>query len=283
MMRRIGDEMEEDTGAISLQRPSAAVLDLCAAPGGFIATALRYNPSASVCGISLPKTLGGHRMLVNFGKADTRVTIRFMDITSLGTEYGVDPSDVARHKLSSERPYLGQTFDLVFCDGQVLRTHAQHRDQVREHLEARRLTCSQIILGLQRIQEGGTLIMLLHKVEAWNTRQTLRTFSSFADVQLFKPKKYHAARSSFYMIATDVKSNSPAARTAVETWKAIWRDATVGQANPDQEGSEIVSSSKDREPEVQELLDEFGIQLMQLAEPIWSVQKTALSRKSWTK
>ena len=46
--------------------------------------------------------------------------------------------------------------------------------------------------------------MLLHKVEVWDTFQILYAFSGFASVQLYKPKKYHATRSSFYLIATNV-------------------------------------------------------------------------------
>lgn len=281
-MQHIGDEMEASTGVINLKQQDPAILDLCAAPGGFVATALKYNPSATVCGISLPKSLGGHRLLVKFGRADRRVTVRYMDITLLGTEYGLDASQVALSNLSSERPYLGQAFDLVFCDGQVLRTHAQHRDTEREKFEARRLTCSQLILALQRIRDGGTLIMLLHKVEAWNTLVTLRTVSAFSKVQLFKPKKYHATRSSFYMVATDLKPGSPAARIAVEGWKAMWREATIGLPDTDSEDS-FTALSKERVQEVNEMVEDFGAQLIQLAEPIWLVQKNALSGKSWTK
>lgn len=189
MMCRIGEEIEECTGVISLKKHAPSILDLCAAPGGFIATALRYNSDATVCGISLPKELGGHQLLVSHGKADPRVTITFLDITMLGSEFGLDSCPNSSPTLSPDRPYHGQFFDLVFCDGQVLRTHAQYRDEKRERFEARRLTCSQMILALQRIRKAGTLIMLLHKVESWYTLQTLRAFSSFATVQLHKPQK----------------------------------------------------------------------------------------------
>ncbi len=57
-----------------------------------------------------------------------------------------------------ERPFLGQTFDLVFCDGQVLRTHS--RGEHREHGEPFRLRVSQLILALQRIDAGGTLPLI---------------------------------------------------------------------------------------------------------------------------
>jgi 23S rRNA U2552 (ribose-2'-O)-methylase RlmE/FtsJ len=282
MMCSIGEEIEESTGTISLKKPAPSILDLCAAPGGFIATALRYNPTATICGISLPKALGGHPLLIPRGKMDTRVAMAFFDITMLGTEFGLDLSEQTIPMLSPQRPYYGQSFDLVFCDGQVLRTHAQYRDERRERFEARRLTCSQMILALQRIREGGTLIMLLHKVESWNTLQTLHAFSTFASVQLYKPKKYHATRSSFYLIATDVRPTSPAAEMAVQTWKAMWKEATIGLPDSAQPESSSASST-DMEHEVNRLLEDFGNQTVQLAEPIWRVQQTALSGMSWTR
>lgn len=152
MMCAVGNEIQANTGAIGLKSPAPRVLDLCAAPGGFIATALEHNPKATVCGISLPRTDGGHPLLVPHGRRDARVTVEFLDITMLGDEFGVDSSRHNVPALSSHRPYHGQSFDLVFCDGQVLRTHDHGRHDL---FEARRLVCSQMILGLQRIWQGG--------------------------------------------------------------------------------------------------------------------------------
>lgn len=97
----------------------------------------------------------------------------------------------------------GRLFDTVICDGQVLRTHT--RASYRENREARRLTVTQLALGLENIKPGGTMIVLLHKVEAMDTVELLYQLNRFSTVRLFKPATSHAKRSSFYMVASDIQ------------------------------------------------------------------------------
>lgn len=70
--------------------------------------------------------------------------------------------------------------------------------------------------------------MLMHKVDMWPSVSVLHTFSKFAQVSVFKPSHKHQARSSFYMIAQDVRAESEAAKTAVDEWKQIWWKTTCG-------------------------------------------------------
>ncbi len=64
MMRQIGDEIQEATGALDIPGESPQVLDLCMAPGGYTASTLKHSPHAHVSGITLPETEGGHPLLV---------------------------------------------------------------------------------------------------------------------------------------------------------------------------------------------------------------------------
>jgi len=273
MMQQIGDEMQDDTLALShpfQSIESINILDLCMAPGGYTSSALKYNPGATSFGITLPPNQGGHVPLCPHSQAN----VRFLDITMLAKEFGVDepPKTHPEHaKFLDERPFYGRLFQLVFCDGQVLRTH--QRAEYREAHESRRLVVAQLILALQRIEDGGTLIMLLHKIEAWDTVELLYLFSQFSSIQGFKPKKKHGIRSSFYLIAKNVQPKSEAARMAVETWKRSWWLATFGGAS----GTGAYCELPDEEY-VRTVLDRFGTELLDLARPIWETQAKALSK-----
>jgi 23S rRNA U2552 (ribose-2'-O)-methylase RlmE/FtsJ len=272
MMQQIGDELQESTKALSQPSNGAdgiKILDLCMAPGGYTASALKYNPGATAFGITLPPAQGGHEVLLSSPKS----SILFLDITMLAKEFGVETLPLThpdRMSFLSDTPYLEHTFDLVFCDGQVLRTH--QRGEHRQRQEALRLAVSQLILALQRIRTGGTLIMLLHKLEAWDTTELLYIFSQFSSVQVFKPKKKHAIRSSFYLIARNVQPHAVPAELAVEAWKKDWWQSTFG-------GDNGTGGRKDMADEgyVRTVLEKFGMELIELGRPIWETQANALS------
>lgn len=152
MMQRSGDEIQKATAALTLPA-NPQVLDLCMAPGGYTASALKYNPSARVSALTLPRQSGGHQVLARNGVKDPRVEVRYADITLFATELGVEEIPIDHPDLenfSSERLWPETEFDLVFCDGQVLRTH--QRPSYREKHEATRLVCSQLILAIQHIK-----------------------------------------------------------------------------------------------------------------------------------
>lgn len=277
-MQRIGDEIQATTHALSLSEPDAQVLDICMAPGGYSASALRYSPHARVSGLTLPVAQGGHGLLIPYGPMDARVSVRFADITMLATEIGVTAIDIPedhpdRANFSFERMWAGKLYDLVFCDGQVLRTHAMHIATYREQCEAGRLMCSQLLFAMQRIKPGGTLIMLLHKVELWKTMKLLNTFDQIAQIELFKPAAGHRTRSSFYLVAKNVQPREVVALAAVDEWKQAWKTATFSGFAGTEEGNE----------EISRLFENFGDRLIELGNPIWEIQKNALKTAPWFK
>jgi len=270
MMRSLGKEMDATTGAFFCPHRYPHILDLCMAPGGYTASVLDRHPNASVRGISLPTSLGGHNLLVPHDEMDPRVQVRLVDITMLASEFGVCSDDIPyghpeASQFNGAQPYHGEEFDIVFCDGQVLRTHP--RAEWREHCEATRLTVSQLILGLQRIKTGGTFIMLLHKMEAWNTCTLLKAFEAFSTVVLFKPQRSHATRSSFYLVAKNVQPESSAAKEAVQEWKKVWFETTFeGDATREGPSEGVVNA----------FLTDYGPRLVELGRGIWEIQARAL-------
>lgn len=192
LMQRIGAEMHAVTGALRILSHEPRIMDLCMAPGGYTASAMNVNPGATILGVTLPVAVGGHEVLL---KSNRRICVRYTDITMEAGELGITdlPCEHFDYNEFKTEPLLPaeSKFHLIFCDGQVLRNHAEHRNPDREPVEAIRLTYAQLVIAMKHINSGGTLIMLLHKVNAWDMIMLIRTFDQFSDVQLFKPTKGH--------------------------------------------------------------------------------------------
>lgn len=278
-MQDIGDEIEKATGTFSIPTDNSdevpRILDTCMAPGGFLQIALKCNPKASALGFSLPVESGGHKILL---PQDPHVETRLLDVTMLAEDMNA-PSIPATHpdrdKFLPLQLAPGDVFDLVICDGQVLRTHA--RANYRHKREARRLSTSQLALGLGHVRPGGSMVVLLHRLESWNILLLLYKFSRFSRIQLHKPTSAHQKRSSFYMIATDIQSDRAEAIRTVEQWKEDWRVATF---NIEEDGEKIFHKG---EPSVHEVLDAFGLEFIRLGRKVWATQAKALSEAPFNK
>jgi len=117
------------------------------------------------------------------------------------------------------------------------------------------------------------MIILLHKVDAWENVNLLYSFSKISSVQLFKPLKKHATRSSFYLIARSVQPGDDAAKRAMKWWKRTWRLMTFDIDGYGRDAREEHLGNKTNE--------HFGDRLIQLGSPIWKTQADALSDTSY--
>jgi len=273
MTQNIGKELQASSKAFTvpeLGQGHPRVLDIGTAPGGFLYTAMRCNPQASAVAYSLPVQDGGYEVLF---PGTPNVEIKYIDVTMLAEDMGVGEIPAHHPDCANFLPkefIEDSVFDVVVCGAGALRTH--NRAAYREHRESTRLTATQLVLGLEHVIPGGTMVVLLHKPERINTAEILHLFSHFSTVMLFKPMQSHATRSSFYMVASNIQSKHPKAIEAVEGWKRAWKVATFG-------------SDEDRAMEAQresstviQLLDVFGPDLIGMARNIWKIQVRALRK-----
>lgn len=282
MMRKIAEEMDKETQFLTdinmykkknPRAPPPKVLDLCMAPGGFSSKVRDcLSPLTEIYGITLPTSLGGHDLLVEEGP---RLNVEFVDITMLAAEMGATSADIPldhpdHSSFVFNRPYFSQRFDLILSDGQVLRTHK--RQDYRGKMEALRLSVSQLVFAMQHIKNNGTFVMLLHRVDCWPVLKLIYTIRKFSSrIQLFKPTKNHAIRSSFYLVAKGVQPEAPEALRAVVEWKEVWMSTTLRFAT--------WSPVDPTQDEVSRLLADFGDTFIEMCEPLWQIQSKALERK----
>ncbi|KAL4985461.1 hypothetical protein BDW68DRAFT_198790 [Aspergillus falconensis] len=268
MMQEIAADMNRLTGVFDITSTAGvdscpAILDMCMAPGGFLATALKIIPTAQVLAFSLPSSEGGHKAAPCLRKY-SNITAHFLDITMLAEDIGISAAEIppSHPDFSKFLPaYFNpdHRFDLALCDGQVLRKQA--RSAYREKREATRLTLTQLILSLEHLKPGGTMIVLLHKIEAPDTVQLLYAFEKFSTVRVYKHARYHAKRSSFYMLASDVQADSRQAREVVERWKRVWEAAMLDVDGNDEMFGQVVGEGA---PGVEDILERFGERLVSL-------------------
>jgi 23S rRNA U2552 (ribose-2'-O)-methylase RlmE/FtsJ len=287
MTCEIGQEMDENTSVITLAAAdgsqSLRVLDIGMAPGGFAQTVLRKHRDARIWGITLPSKMGGLRIMLPGWRDDLKVRIEFADITMLANEMGrpatsipTQHPDIAR--FSSERPFQNETFDLVFCGATGATTRRGHAGaEPHESYKRLRLGTSQLVFALQRLRNQGSLVLVMHKPESFDTTEVIRTFTKCSIVRLFKSKTKHAITSSFYMVAMEVDTQSEEMQSAVVRWKKQWEDATF------QSDGALSTCLRASEDQVREMLAEFGPQLIDLATPLWKTQADALRASPFLK
>lgn len=277
MMVRIGQALQKKAKIIP--PPSKTIhlkaLDICMAPGGYSATVLKFNSYSQVCGVTLPEDLGGHRVHLPDWQKNSRVKIQFLDITMLAAEMGF-PDLVSQNQpgvveFSNDRPFQGQQFDVVFCDGKVLDTHTRTLEAINEPV---RLTAAQLTLAFHRIKYSGTLIMLLHQSYGPHNVRLLEAFNQFSQIEVIKHQVSHVKRSSFYLVAKNVDPQHPRARRLIDEMRWAWRKLTAINFNVN-----FPDSDAGKEPEkedMKDIMDSFGEKLLELAEPGWKLQTQAM-------
>lgn len=258
--------MHGATGILSIPKHLGRMLDFGAAPGGFMEVALRINPDLTALGYTLPRVDGGWKVMLPDSRRG-RAEVKELDITMLAKDLGMPhtPADHPDAKNFLPREFeAGSRFDLVICGGAV--RPSPERASYREAREDARLRAAQLVLGLEHINQGGSMIVLLHRVTGPGNVRLLHDFSKFSKVQIFKSTKGHNKKSAFYMTATGVEPNDPVALDLVMRWKKLWETATFGTDN------DFDSARSTDEAAIDAALEQYGSTLIEMGKKAWRIQ-----------
>lgn len=278
MMQTIGKDMDRVTRVFdltSVQKP--ALLDMCMAPGGFVAHALKKTPQLQVRAMTLPKESGGHEVRLE----DETVKVELLDVTILVADMGITEEDVPSNLPGPRGLHFTKAFadeekfDIAICGGAVVHTHPRQESHGRH--ESIRLTLTQLAISLDHLKPGGSMIILLHKVEAWRCFHLIHQFSRISEIKLFKHRKHHGIRSAFYFIAKNIRADSTLAQDMVTGWKQFYKVATLGTDD------EYYKAYRVNDEDVRIALGEFGQQYLEMAKNVWKIQADALEKAPFIK
>lgn len=281
MMIKIAHEMQQKVdvfSSISSDATHPKVLDICMAPGGYATATIKHNPAAEVFSVTLPEHEGGHQILVEDSVRAQLKTIMFQDITFFLPPNTTDDqikqlqSHPDKHLFLRDQPFDILHFDLIFCDGQTLRTH--HRKEYRNigNREPLRLILSQLIMALNSVKEGGTLVIKMHNLDEWETVDLVYNLSRFSLIQAFKPERIHGHKGSFYLICKEVK-RVPALQELQARFIKEWWTLCFG----------TLEHKPVAKADAVELMATWGCYLMDLGKSLWDIQKQSLMRKDWVR
>ncbi|KAJ7073993.1 hypothetical protein C8F01DRAFT_1010181 [Mycena amicta] len=267
-MKNVFKEIDIQTACIPRKGP-LRFLDIGCCPGGFTSYILSKNLSAQGHGISSEIENGGHRFLLE-DRHRSRFKISYADLSYY--RLGPLPASVvsaSKLKPATALPFdTSRAFDVILLDGHPLRSAG----------DPDLLLVSQLIMGLQYVKPGGTLLIRLADPEQAATAKLLFMLDGLSTrLETFKPRFMNATRSTFYVIAKGVGEGVGAAcqPILVEKLKELWVDLTIGgvhgagQALGEEDLDFVVTTKELQQPTHLE-------RIMKLSKRVWEVQARAL-------
>ena len=229
------------------------MLDIGMAPGGFTTSFLKHHRSGHVFGITPHEREGGTKIVPRYNSKDERVNVYFGD-------------------LIAHPPSFQRKCDLAICNGEVFCVGASglHTDPWRKWCF---LHC-QLIWAMKRLKQGGRLVVLTEDVEHWPTIELLNTLGQFATVVLLKSGRNHLMDGVFWIVANEVRSEDREAQEAIGRWTEMLNAALKVGPEGGPEGDAWIPQYN---PEaISQFFDEFSVDYLKSAEPIWSAQAQVL-------
>ncbi|KAJ7633118.1 hypothetical protein FB45DRAFT_1058098 [Roridomyces roridus] len=235
-MKSVFKELDLRTGCIPRRGP-LRFLDLGCSPGGFTSYILSKNSSA--------QGLDRHRGRFKIFYADLGYYRLGPLPASVSGEKNTLPAVV---QLPSD--LTARKFDVVLLDGQQLRSNISTTTTTASG--SNRLLISQLIIALQSLKKGGTLVIKLNDLELLSTAKLLYMLDRLSsNLQTFKSVEMHAARGGAW--GWEWSAEGRVGR-AVDGLKGLWVDT-------------------------EEIMEQGNLdRLVELGRGVWEVQAGALVR-----
>lgn len=163
---------------------------------------------------------------------------------------------------------------LVVLDGHLLRAQENAR-----RWEYGRLLISQLVMGLQAVKIGGTMVVKLSRPDNVRTAKLLYLLDIIsASLITCKPRSMHSNRGTFYAVAKGVRYGAEARcfTTLIEGLQKLWHELTYG--GDEGHGRFITEMDLDFIIRTDELADRYLLRLIELGREVWAVQAAALRR-----
>ncbi|KAI9039333.1 uncharacterized protein KD926_009476 [Aspergillus affinis] len=274
-METTGEKLVAETNILKLHTSTPQVLDLCMAPGGFVATVEKALPKSIIDTIILPTPLGGYNVL---NPHIFRYVMHTDKLIYNLVDEGVVENDFETELYEITRPFLGGPYDLIFCG--CAPAKYQPREDYQSYCEAIRLSLSQLVFALDRLKPGGSLVLLLDRIDAWHTVCILHALSRFSEIQVYKHPEIHATKSSFYLVAKNVNLDHEDFKHAINNWRDLW--TYIGfEDTVDAQRMTWRCDKIDQEKNFKSDFEQFGPRFLELARPVWKIQATAMRRASF--
>ncbi|KAF8906367.1 hypothetical protein CPB85DRAFT_1530152 [Mucidula mucida] len=266
--KKVMKELNAEVPCIpSTAKGSFRFLDLGCCPGGFSAYILEKNKLSRSLGISLPTEAGGYAYCLE--SRQRRETFLPADLTLFDLR-PLDSSDVecAPGTLKPvPREITNRVFDLTILGATPLSWVTR--------ADSQRLLVSQLILGLQGVKNGGTIIAVLQDPESPVTARVLYLLDKISrKITIHKSSVVHQARSSFYVIAQGVGEGEGKDRELrdgyLKSFRTLWVELTFDGVR------EMVNADLDFIVTVDELSRTSIDWLVALCGKVWEIQLRAL-------
>ncbi len=203
-------------------------------------------------------------------------------------EYDLEPLD-ADGMFDTARKFPGKflgRFPLVFMDGHALRTYQHPRlteltkDEWKAAHGAYRdsLHIAQLIIGLESVTPGGTIVTRLSHVECYPSAPFLYLLDHLSEkLVLYKPRTMHTSRGTCYVVAKGVGGVRCA--KARQLYLAGLRDLLVElkHGGPDGRGRMIAPGDLDFIATNDTILHDYIDRFIELARGVWATQVEGLN------